>query len=112
MRLLEPGRVGLMATVALFMYPGAMAGQETSRTAGTTPSRGSGWTAPVGVAPSDTSGLRLKDIADVVYEEPTLTYGRTLNREPAKLWMLATPSVRFRSRRSVALRYFSTSTDL
>ncbi len=33
--------------------------------------------------PLDAGGLRLRDIADVVYAEPELTYGRFLNREPA-----------------------------
>ncbi len=33
--------------------------------------------------PVDDRGLRLRDIADVVYAEPALTYGRFLNREPA-----------------------------
>jgi HAE1 family hydrophobic/amphiphilic exporter-1 len=33
--------------------------------------------------PVDDRGLRLRDVADVVYAEPALTYGRFLNREPA-----------------------------
>jgi len=33
--------------------------------------------------PLDGKGLRLRDVADVVYDVPNLTYGRYLNREPA-----------------------------
>jgi HAE1 family hydrophobic/amphiphilic exporter-1 len=33
--------------------------------------------------PANDAGLRLKDIADVVYDVPDLTYGRILNGEPA-----------------------------
>lgn len=39
--------------------------------------------ADIGNLPIDERGLRLRDVADVVYATPELTYGRFLNREPA-----------------------------
>ena len=68
MRSLEPGRVVVLATVALFTFPGMSAGQSTSRLQGAAPSGGSGGGAPTERLRSSDAGLRLEEVLTLARE--------------------------------------------
>jgi outer membrane protein TolC len=64
----EPGRVALLATVALFILPGPNAGQSIPGTANATPSETFGGRAEEGVLRFDALGLRLEEVLALAKE--------------------------------------------